>query len=94
MKTFYTYILLCSDGKFYTGMTSNLPRRLAEHRAGKSISTRRRLPIQLIWSSPYFTRSEARKMEIAIKILGARRFLLRHFLTVGNAGLIAKYNLT
>nr|WP_298999929.1 GIY-YIG nuclease family protein [uncultured Allomuricauda sp.] len=38
------YILKCSDGKFYTGFTNNLQRRLKEHREGKSFYTSYRLP--------------------------------------------------
>ncbi|MEX0359610.1 MAG: GIY-YIG nuclease family protein [Allomuricauda sp.] len=42
------YILKCSDGKFYTGFTNNLSRRLTEHNSGKVKSTKRRLPFALI----------------------------------------------
>ncbi|TMU57478.1 GIY-YIG nuclease family protein [Flagellimonas algicola] len=41
------YILKCIDGKFYTGFTNNLSRRLTEHNAGKVKSTKQRLPFKL-----------------------------------------------
>nr|WP_299384766.1 GIY-YIG nuclease family protein [Allomuricauda sp.] len=41
------YILRCSDGKFYTGFTGNLSRRLLEHNNGKVKSTKQRLPFEL-----------------------------------------------
>lgn len=34
MKYYYTYIVECSDGSFYTGMTNDLERRMNEHNAG------------------------------------------------------------
>ncbi len=34
MKIYYVYILECSDGTFYTGVTNNLDRRLSEHNQG------------------------------------------------------------
>ena len=35
MKTYFVYILKCSDGTYYTGFTSNLEKRYLEHKAGK-----------------------------------------------------------
>lgn len=35
MKLSYVYILKCSDGTFYTGVTSNLEKRFLEHQTGK-----------------------------------------------------------
>ena len=35
MKTSYVYILKCSDGTYYTGVSSNLLKRIEEHHAGK-----------------------------------------------------------
>ena len=34
MQYFYVYILLCSDGSYYTGHTDNIETRIAEHRLG------------------------------------------------------------
>jgi putative endonuclease len=49
MKLSYVYILKCSDGTYYTGVTSNLDKRLLEHRTGKYLDsyTSKRLPVNL-----------------------------------------------
>ena len=51
MKTYYVYILICSDNSFYTGMTNNLERRLLEHKSAKNKDsyTSSRLPVELKW---------------------------------------------
>ncbi len=51
MKSYYVYILLCSDHSFYTGMTNDLDRRLLEHKTGKNKKayTSSRLPLELKW---------------------------------------------
>jgi len=46
----YTYILLCGNGKYYTGSTNNIERRLKEHSEGNGANfTRKNLPIQLVY---------------------------------------------
>jgi putative endonuclease len=42
------YILKCSDGKFYTGCTSDLEDRMRRHHAGEVPSTQDRLPLMLV----------------------------------------------
>ena len=47
---YYTYVLLSlKDGQFYTGYTSDLRKRLAEHNNGESKSTMHRRPLILIY---------------------------------------------
>ncbi len=72
---FYTYILLLSNRKHYTGLTNNIDRRMSEHQSGKSISTRRYLPAKLIYTKTVATRQEARRLEVKIKKMGAMRYL-------------------
>lgn len=74
-RTFYVYILFLSNATYYTGMTNNLTRRLIEHNQGKSISTRHHLPVILKHSEKFTTRSTARKKEVHIKNMGAKRYL-------------------
>lgn len=46
----YVYILKCSDGTFYTGVTNNLTRRLQEHNSGSHCGyTSARLPVELFY---------------------------------------------
>lgn len=41
----YVYILRCGDGTLYTGITDDIPRRLAAHRAGKGAKYTRGLSL-------------------------------------------------
>ena len=67
--TYKVYMVECSDRSIYTGITSDIDRRLHEHRNTKKGSkyVRRRLPISLLWSSHPMTKSDALKMEYLIK---------------------------
>ena len=48
---FWVYILRCADGSYYTGRTSNLEERLAEHQSGEGSEwTKRRLPVELVFA--------------------------------------------
>ena len=51
MKTYYVYILSCSDGSYYTGVTSNLSQRLLDHQGKKHLNsyTSSRLPVELAY---------------------------------------------
>ena len=69
-STWFVYILRCSDGSLYTGITNCLERRLEKHNRGvASRYTRARLPVCLIYSEPQANRSVASKREAAIKSL-------------------------
>ncbi len=64
------YILKCADGSFYTGITNNLPARIAAHESGKGAKyTRGRGPFALVYSEGCKDRSLAAKREMAIKLL-------------------------
>jgi len=65
---FYVYLLRCRDGSYYAGHTDALERRLAQHRAGLGSDwTRRRLPVELMWTDTAPTRDEALAFERRIK---------------------------
>jgi putative endonuclease len=55
------------DGKLYTGLTENLPRRIREHNRGKTESTRHRRPFVLVYTEEYATREEASTREAFLK---------------------------
>lgn len=62
------YILECSDGTLYTGITNNLEKRLKAHNAGKGAKyTRGRGPVTLVCVKIQLTKSEALKLECRIK---------------------------
>ena len=64
------YLLRCRDNSLYTGMTNDLARRLAAHRAGKaSAYTRSRRPLRLVYREIVRDRSGALRREAAIKRL-------------------------
>ncbi len=66
------YILKCADDTLYTGVTTDLKRRVAEHNAvaGKGAKyTRARQPVTLFYSEIHKDRSTAQMREAAIKKL-------------------------
>ena len=68
--SWHVYVLRCADGSLYTGITNDLTRRLAAHRAGTaSRYTRSRRPVRLVYRERRRSRSAALKREAAIKRL-------------------------
>jgi len=66
----YVYILECSDGTLYTGITNNVGKRLITHNKGKGAKyTRSRLPVKLRALFDAEDRSKASKEEYRIKQL-------------------------
>lgn len=66
----YVYIVKCKDESLYTGITTDLQRRIAEHnnddtKGAKSLRGRR--PVGLVYSEEFQTESDAKKREEAIK---------------------------
>jgi predicted GIY-YIG superfamily endonuclease len=67
-STYCVYILACADDSFYTGMTVDLPRRLAEHRAGRGARwTAQRRPVELVFTLDGLDYRSAREVEQYIK---------------------------
>ncbi len=72
----YVYILACRDGTLYTGWTSDLPARLAEHEKGRGARyTRGRGPLRLAYCEELPSAGDARRRELAIKRLPRRKKL-------------------
>lgn len=64
----YLYMLRCGDGSLYTGITDDVQKRLAVHRAGKGAKyTRGRGPLELIYAEEQADKAAALRREIAIK---------------------------
>jgi putative endonuclease len=64
------YVLRCDDGSLYTGYTTDVERRLAEHRAGEGARyTRGRGPLELVHVERFGSRSAAMTREHEIKQL-------------------------
>ncbi len=71
----WLYIIRGEHGRYYTGITNDIERRLKEHRSGASRSTVRYGVIELVWSKTFRDRKEAREWEVRIKKKGAGRWL-------------------
>ena len=60
MQEAYMYILVCSNGKYYTGSTGDLQRRLAEHNRGEGANyTRKYRPVKLVYFERFSRIDEA-----------------------------------
>jgi len=67
-KTYWVYILKCSDGSYYTGSTSNLEKRISEHKLGSIKGyTSKRLPVELVFSEWFSDVNNAISAERQIK---------------------------
>lgn len=66
----YLYILRCGDGSLYTGITTDVEKRVEIHRAGKGAKyTRGRTPLELVYRETCGSHSNALKRELAVKKL-------------------------
>ncbi len=67
-KSWLVYILRCKDKSYYTGITNDIKKRLAAHKAGSASKyTRARRPIKLLATTGLMSRSDALCLEIKIK---------------------------
>ncbi|WP_066074682.1 GIY-YIG nuclease family protein [Neobacillus soli] len=77
----FFYVLLCKDGSFYGGYTTNLERRIKLHNEGKGAKyTRGRGPVKLVFSRGYDNKGDALRAEYQFKRLARKKkdeFLLR-----------------
>lgn len=73
--SWWVYIVRCADNSLYTGITTDLQRRIDEHNQGNTGSryTRARRPVELVYSEPASSRSDASKREHQIKQLPAAK---------------------
>ena len=69
MKQYFVYILLCSDGSFYTGVTNDFERRFEEHQQGEDTKayTYKRRPLQLVFCEQFTEINQAIAFEKQIK---------------------------
>lgn len=77
MNEYFVYVLSCSDGTYYKGMTGDINRRLDEHLAGKCAYTRGKTP-KVIFVQVCETRKVARELEMYLKT-GVGREIIRMF---------------
>jgi putative endonuclease len=69
MKQYFVYILLCSDGSYYTGVTNDLDRRLFEHDSGHDTKayTFSRRPLKLVFCESFNDINQAIAFEKQVK---------------------------
>ena len=69
-NNWYLYILRCKDDTLYTGITTDVEKRLEAHRSGKGAKyTRGRSPLELVYREECESHSHALKREWEIKRL-------------------------
>ena len=69
----------CDPEKHYTGLTSNVARRLAWHNAGQNVHTAANRPWSVIVTIEFHTEQAARRFERYLKSGSGRAFAKRHF---------------
>ncbi len=73
---FYVYVLRSKkDGKRYIGFTTDLQRRIDEHKKGMVKSTKHRRPMELVYHEEYEIKSEAMEREKFLKTGNGREWL-------------------
>jgi len=77
MKKYTVYILECSDGKYYTGITNDIIRRLEEHTSGKDVRafTYNRRPVKLVFTNEFLDPGQAIDFEKQVKGWSRRKKL-------------------
>ena len=66
---FYVYVLRSKkDGRGYIGSTTDLKHRFSEHQTGKVVSTKNRVPFELIYYESYKAERDARLREASLKL--------------------------
>ena len=86
MQTYcYVYVLRSTkDGQFYVGLTRDLRARLLTHNKGQVPSTKRRVPLELIYWEGCLNESDAAQREKYLKSAWGKRYIkgrLRRYLT-------------
>jgi putative endonuclease len=79
MDTWNVYMVRCSDGSLYTGITVDVARRVIEHNMNDVLAARytlARRPVTLVYEEKYDTRSAASMREYEIKQMGKKEKLI------------------
>ncbi|MDF1497537.1 MAG: GIY-YIG nuclease family protein [Patescibacteria group bacterium] len=76
---YFVYFLKLRNGNIYKGSTSDLNRRLTEHRSAQVFSTKSYLPLKLIGYEVYYLKSDAERRERFLKTTEGRRLLNQQY---------------
>ncbi len=82
---FYVYVLQSQKDKyFYTGYTKDIRRRVKQHNNGEVISTKLRIPFELVYWEGSLNQQDATRREKYLKTAWGKRYIksrLKHYLT-------------
>jgi putative endonuclease len=71
---YYVYVILCKDGSFYTGYTSDVDSRMKLHKSGRGARyTRIHKPKRLVYTEEFASRKEAMKRERKLKTMNHKQ---------------------
>lgn len=73
----YLYVLKLNNDQLYIGFTNNLERRIRSHTNGKVFTTKKYLPIKLIYYECYLSTKDAKERESMLKRYGSTYSHLR-----------------
>jgi putative endonuclease len=72
---YFVYVIQDQKGNYYKGMTNDLDRRLKEHRAGYTSSTKYLTNLKIVYQEQFEDRNSARNREKYFKSAAGRKFL-------------------
>lgn len=73
---YYVYVLQSAkDKNFYIGYTNNIKNRIQEHNSGHVESTKRRIPLKLIYREGCLSKKDALKREKYLKTVWCKRYI-------------------
>lgn len=72
---YFVYVLLCGDGKHYTGYSTEVIARLARHQNREVFSTKYRQPVELIFYEAFKHQADAKRREGYLKTTAGKRGL-------------------
>lgn len=75
---FYVYVLTMNIGQLYIGSTGNLRKRIEQHKSGEVSTTKKYLPVKLIYYECYLSEKDARHRESMLKKYGSTWSHLKH----------------
>jgi putative endonuclease len=75
---YYVYILHCSDDTYYSGLTENIKRRIAQHNSSLVDYTKYRLLIKVVWIGIFKNKKIAIKFEQYLKTGSGNAFFKKH----------------
>lgn len=67
-KSWHVYILLCTNGAYYVGMSTDVESRFQQHKNSRgALFTKKNPPIKILWQEAHLSENSARQRELQIK---------------------------